>query len=172
MAARLTQIEVGEWYETLKGYRLYIIGKSFNGIGFVAERFLSDSSSTGFVIVLDGVVHSDPGDYVVRHMVAKQQQASETAFPDDQKLEAVLRDAGGHRTFTTVVTADFEKDLRVLINKHIVENGSDTPDFIMSDFLSVVIAAFNNSVRARDKWYNRPKQQDVCCGANRKEPRS
>lgn len=45
---------------------------------------------------------------------------------------------------------NFYSELRDLINKYSKENGSDTPDFVLSAFLGTVLAAFDSAVRARD----------------------
>lgn len=49
----------------------------------------------------------------------------------------------------------FEKELEQLINKHCKENDSDTPDFILAEFLSVCLVAWNAGVCAREEWYGR-----------------
>ena len=48
----------------------------------------------------------------------------------------------------------FEEELRALINKHSMENGSDTPDFILAHFLVECLIVFDAAVDARAKWYN------------------
>lgn len=47
----------------------------------------------------------------------------------------------------------FIEELRVLINRHSRENDSDTPDHILSEYLSACLDAFEQGVRMRDKWY-------------------
>jgi hypothetical protein len=54
---------------------------------------------------------------------------------------------------------DFEKELKELINKHSMENGSDTPDFILAMFLKKCLEAWNESVTNREKWYGRAKNE-------------
>lgn len=48
----------------------------------------------------------------------------------------------------------FKKELEQLINKHSIENGSDTPDFIIAEFTSTCLEAFNVATKKRDQWYN------------------
>ena len=48
---------------------------------------------------------------------------------------------------------DFRKDLAALINRHSLENGSDTPDFILADFLAGCLALWDANVSARTGWY-------------------
>lgn len=46
--------------------------------------------------------------------------------------------------------ASLEKELRDLLNRHSVENESDTPDFVLSQYLLDCLAAYNCAVRARE----------------------
>lgn len=47
----------------------------------------------------------------------------------------------------------FMEELRSLINRFSKENGSNTSDIILADFLSKCLDAFDAAVVARDKWY-------------------
>ena len=49
----------------------------------------------------------------------------------------------------------FEKDLEHLINRYSKENGSDTPDFILAEYLQGCLTTWNASVSKREKWYGR-----------------
>ena len=49
--------------------------------------------------------------------------------------------------------SEFEEKLRALLNRTCQENESNTPDFILAEFLSQSLAAFNLAVVCRDKWY-------------------
>jgi len=44
----------------------------------------------------------------------------------------------------------FEKDLTNLINHHCLENGSDTPDFILARYLTNCLKAFNDATQDFD----------------------
>ena len=44
-------------------------------------------------------------------------------------------------------------DIASAINANSAENCSDTPDFILGDFLLAVLRAFDEAVVARDRWY-------------------
>ena len=48
---------------------------------------------------------------------------------------------------------DFKKELESLINKHSKENGSNTPDFILAEYLNNCLENFNHIITAREKWY-------------------
>ena len=47
----------------------------------------------------------------------------------------------------------FKKELEELINKHSKENGCDTPDFILANFLNASLDAFDAAVKHRSEWY-------------------
>lgn len=44
----------------------------------------------------------------------------------------------------------FEKDLSELINKHSIENESDTPDYVLAIYIRDCLTAYNKAVRKRD----------------------
>lgn len=47
----------------------------------------------------------------------------------------------------------FEKDLESLINRHSLENKSNTPDFLLASFLRKSLDAYNTTLKARDEWF-------------------
>ena len=49
----------------------------------------------------------------------------------------------------------FVKELREVINRNSCENGSNTPDFILSCFLEDCLIAFDRAVKQRESWYGR-----------------
>lgn len=49
----------------------------------------------------------------------------------------------------------FQEDLRSLINRHSVECQSDTPDYILAQFLLGALNSFNDATIARDKSQGR-----------------
>lgn len=51
--------------------------------------------------------------------------------------------------------AKFAADLRDLINRHSLENGSNTPDFMLADYLTDCLEAYGRITQAREKWYGR-----------------
>lgn len=46
----------------------------------------------------------------------------------------------------------FLGELEALINRFSLENGSDTPDFVLAEYLQASLAAFDAAVRARERW--------------------
>ena len=51
----------------------------------------------------------------------------------------------------------FRKELEKLINKYSMENGSDTPDFILAEYMYNCLKSFNEITKRRDEWYGRHK---------------
>lgn len=47
----------------------------------------------------------------------------------------------------------FRDELTFLINKHSMENASDTPDFILANYISSCLDLYASTVRSRDKWF-------------------
>jgi hypothetical protein len=52
----------------------------------------------------------------------------------------------------------FVKELEHIINKYSMENGSNTPDFILASLLNEVLQVFNSTVKHREEWYGRGQQ--------------
>lgn len=48
---------------------------------------------------------------------------------------------------------EFEKELADLINRHSLENGSNTPDFILAKYLRKCLETYNEIIGERDKWW-------------------
>ena len=46
-------------------------------------------------------------------------------------------------------------DIEHAINCNSAENGSNTPDFMLAEFLTDCLTAFDRAVKAREKWYGR-----------------
>lgn len=49
----------------------------------------------------------------------------------------------------------FASELEALINRHSIENASDTPDFILAHYLLACLLAWNTGVQQRESWYGR-----------------
>jgi hypothetical protein len=47
----------------------------------------------------------------------------------------------------------FKDELEQLINKYSKESGSDTPDFILAEYLEGCLKVFNKTVKRREQWY-------------------
>ena len=50
--------------------------------------------------------------------------------------------------------AAFKKDLCITLNQHSMENGSDTPDYVLAEYLVGCLIAFNVATKDRTEWYH------------------
>lgn len=48
---------------------------------------------------------------------------------------------------------DFIRELTEVINRFSVENGSNTPDFILAEYMAECLIAFDKASSSREKWY-------------------
>lgn len=55
-----------------------------------------------------------------------------------------------------MTVANFRTDLEALINRHNREARSNTPDFILAQFLHSSLLAFDTAVNTRNDWYRPP----------------
>lgn len=53
--------------------------------------------------------------------------------------------------------ASFKNELEDLLNRHSKENESNTPDFILADYLIGCLENFNKTIRLRES-HNPPKE--------------
>lgn len=51
--------------------------------------------------------------------------------------------------------AAFVKELIAVINRHSRENSSDTPDWILANYLFDCLSAFDKLIQERERWYGR-----------------
>ena len=62
---------------------------------------------------------------------------------------------GGESPITEDQREEFREQVRKAVNWSSMENGSDTPDWIIANFLVAVLDAADTMVRAREQWYGR-----------------
>lgn len=48
---------------------------------------------------------------------------------------------------------EFSKQLEQLINIHSMENGSNTPDFLLAEYLLGCLDNFERTTGSRDRWH-------------------
>jgi hypothetical protein len=48
----------------------------------------------------------------------------------------------------------FKKELKELIKKHSLENESDTPDYVLAEYILSCLYAYENAIKARDRYFN------------------
>lgn len=55
--------------------------------------------------------------------------------------------------------SEFERELSGLLNKHSLENKSNTPDFILARYMVKCLKTYNKAINKRDKWFNNSKTE-------------
>ena len=50
---------------------------------------------------------------------------------------------------------NFKKELENVLNRYCMENGCDTPDFILAKYLQGCLMNFDATVNRRKEWYSR-----------------
>lgn len=66
--------------------------------------------------------------------------------------------------------SSLERDLSSALNRFSAENASDTPDWILAQFLLGCLAAWNNGVQQREIWYGRLSSTPATAPAETGEP--
>lgn len=54
-----------------------------------------------------------------------------------------------------MINEEFKKELASLINRYSIENDSNTPDFILADYVVECLNSFANTSKTREKWYGK-----------------
>ena len=58
---------------------------------------------------------------------------------------------------TTTQLEEFKKELAGLINKYSLENISNTPDYILSEYLVECLFIYGRTAKAKQAWWNLDK---------------
>lgn len=81
-------------------------------------------------------------------------EIGETEQDSNSELNGLLS-TQTQETFTTYPAGSFPTELEDLINRHSTEGGSNTPDFILAEYLKQCLETFDMCVRRREEWYGR-----------------
>lgn len=65
----------------------------------------------------------------------------------DETPDVAMRDPDAGTTFRV--------EVEHLINRYSRENGSDTPDFILAEYLTDCLDAYDKAIQRREAWYDR-----------------
>ena len=56
---------------------------------------------------------------------------------------------------------EFIEELKSVINRHSRENNSNTPDFILAQYLESCLLAFETATQQRETWYGRDARPSI-----------
>lgn len=70
-------------------------------------------------------------------------------------VDRMYEDADPIEEMGTSEKLPFERQLSILINKNSRENESNTPDFLLAEYLQDCLVVFEKTVNGREKWYGR-----------------
>lgn len=77
--------------------------------------------------------------------------------PTIAELERILNNQDAPEVEITpageVVMKGLRHEIKHAINRVSGENGSNTPDFILAEYLVSCLAAFDRAIHARERWY-------------------
>lgn len=51
---------------------------------------------------------------------------------------------------------NLKKDIAAILNKYSQENRSNTPDYMLADYMLGCLNVYENTISAREKWFGRP----------------
>jgi len=54
-----------------------------------------------------------------------------------------------------------KKDLTSLLNNHSLESRSDTPDYMLADFMLGCLNVYENTIERRERWFGRKLSRDI-----------
>lgn len=73
-------------------------------------------------------------------------------------LDEARADSDGEQS----TPGDLRKELGELLNRHSLENGSNTPDFVLADLLASALEVFDRAIVERDRWYGGARSPGGC----------
>ncbi len=89
----------------------------------------------------------------LKFQLEKLEQQIKIHLKDDQKQDITSLNISRNDMITNDGTKlNFREELENLINRHSMENNSDTPDFILTSYLLNCLEAFDIATIAREKW--------------------
>ena len=111
----------------------------------------------------NGIIRNEAG-YLIGRLVDRVEFDSKHI----QKPEKILEEAVVLQTAEpapednpTEHRRRFAAELRNIINRYGIENGSDTPDLILAEYLAGCLDVFDAAVNTREKWYGRNKENEA-----------
>lgn len=86
-------------------------------------------------------------------ILTTENRTNKTPYDVIEELNILVDKIGFEQTNVEKLT--FEQELESVINRFSKENDSNTPDFILANYLSMCLDAFNKTSLEREKWYGK-----------------
>lgn len=108
---------------------------------------------------LEGEMRGDLGDWIIRGVKGEiypcKPEIFEATYNAEPEGEPIGVAVPGPVDVHSQEARDssFERSLESIINQHSRENGSNTPDFILAQFLMGCVRAWDAAVMRRSQWY-------------------
>ena len=94
-------------------------------------------------------------DAVSRAFPVTDEEKEKAGFLTEQDIDAAAP--------PVPIPTQFQLALESLINRHSIENESDTPDFILAQYLRGCLDVWDHTIRERDRWYGFKPWPDRDC---------
>lgn len=96
----------------------------------------------GVIVQFNGIIRTSDG-YLIGRLAQDVDYTSEKLDASDVPEEK------------EIPTSSLEKAVENVINLHSAENDSNTPDFILAQYLMGCLQAYNTATQQRETWYGR-----------------
>lgn len=93
----------------------------------------------------------------VMEQAAHMAEVMDYGQPQDRTQHIPVMDYEG-RAFPNGQVTNLWDDVQTALNRHSRENHSNTPDFILAQYLASALDAYETAVNSRDSWYNLSRQ--------------
>jgi len=90
-------------------------------------------------------------------IIPKTERHTEMIVNELTEIKEVLEQLEFERLAKPKYNDTFRAQLEYLINRYSMENGSNTPDYILARYLIGCLNAFNQATKDRDSWYHQGK---------------
>lgn len=119
-------------------------GIRVNNVGQVTVPWLMSCPGDWFWIDIESGVRDDQNHFSLQraHLLLWKVRGT-----------LIAEDSPSPTRATGVPPGSFRYDLEQLINTHSMENGSNTPDFVLANYIVGCIQAFDAAVQQRDNFY-------------------
>ena len=107
------------------------------------------------IIATKGYAPSNETNETTKTRIKTMCENNKNVKKQDEESEASSIDPATEPTTRTSMIPKLRKEIEYVINGNCAENGSDTPDFILAEYLTDCLIAYDKATHAREGWYGR-----------------